>query len=124
MPVDPYILILYICALASLARLVTVDDLMEAPRTGIVVGLSRMSTFVRARLDDQRWSVGWCVASVVHFVAWFISSMITCYWCASFWLALIIVPVMLTWPTHPVVLFVVLVFAMRFVASTLVKIGR
>ena len=138
MPVEPYLLIMYTFAIASVSRLVVVDDLLERPRDWLVGALDRLrgnaarwTKAAREWLDDRPFTVGLLAAAVisfclgfVRFACWFVAKMVTCIWCASFWVSLVGVA-LLWWHGHnPVMIFVSLALAMRMAASTLVQIGR
>lgn len=138
MPVEPYLLIVYTFAAASVARLVVVDDLLERPRDWLVGALDRVrgnaaawTKAAREWLDDRPRTVGRTVATLialglglVRFGCWFGVKVLTCIWCASFWVSLGTVA-LVWWHGHnPVMIFVSLAFAMRLAASTLVQIGR
>lgn len=118
---DPVLLVVYTLALASLTRLVTgTDKLTEAPALWVFERLDDSRVWIYERLDDTRWSSGWFVSHTAGFVLWFVRSMLSCVWCAPFWLALgVILPVMIHHAGNAAVHYVALGFAMRFVAGLL-----
>lgn len=124
MPYDPTLLIVYTLAMASLTRLVTgMDTLTETPHAWVVDRIEAASDWSVTYFDATRWSAGWWTIWVIRSTCWFVGKMISCYWCAPFWLGAAILGLD-TWWTHPVALFVALALAMRFMAGTLISIGR
>lgn len=129
---DPYMLVIYTVALASLARLITIDPLFERPRDALVSGTVTASnqarTFAKTvadKLDDKPWSIGHTIStltalamSAVRFFAWVLGHWMTCPWCIGFWLALLMLWGRSYWD-NPVVLFLAVAMAMRQVAGLL-----
>lgn len=118
---DPIQLVVYTLALASLTRLVTgTDKLTAIPVAWIVMKIDDARCSLEDALDDTRWSSGWVTARVLGFPLWFISSMISCVWCAPFWLALgVVLPVMIGYGHVTAVYYIALGLAMRFIAGLL-----
>lgn len=128
----PYLLIVYTFTLASLARLITIDALLDTPRGAFVAFTVRANTVLKGaarrlgeRLDDRPWTIGRAVMLVAggalllaRFLLWFIAKNLTCPWCVSFWLALLLLWGRAHWE-NPVVLFVALALAMRLAAGIL-----
>lgn len=129
---EPYLLVVYTVALASVARLLTIDTLLDKPRDAIVAATSNISEATKglaqnitARLDDRPWSSGRAVAlttrgalAALRFLLWCIGSWATCPWCASFPLALLFLWAQPHWD-NPVVLTLALAMAMRQIAGLL-----
>lgn len=133
---EPYLLVVYTVALASVARLITIDPLLDAPRDALVSATVKTSGGARAfgvsvteSLDDKRWSLGWFAAALVRlwtylirFAAWVLGHWATCPWCIGFWLALLMLWGRPHWE-NPVVLTLALAMAMRQVAGLLADRG-
>lgn len=121
-PIDPVLLVVYTLALASLTRLVTgMDSLTEKPVEWFIGLMDRAAKKVRRALDNEPGSSGWVVARACTGLVALLTKLITCVWCVSFWLALIIIPVMWHHGTDPVVYFGALALAMRFAAGYLLE---
>jgi hypothetical protein len=118
---DPVQLVVYTLALASITRLVTgTDKLTEIPMGWVFERLDDSRAWIYTTLDDTPWSSGWVVSRIVGFPIWFTRSMLSCVWCAPFWLALgVILPVMVHHASNAAVYYVALGLAMRFVAGLL-----
>lgn len=132
LPPEPYLLVIYTVALASLARLITIDSLFDRPRDALVSataslteGAKGLAQNVTARLDDRPWSLGRAVAistcgllAAARFAFWCVGSWVTCPWCASFPLALLFLWAQPHWD-NPIVLTLALAMAMRQIAGLL-----
>lgn len=124
MPYDVTLLAVYTLTLASVTRLVTgTDTLTEVPHGWIVAKLEAVGDWSVGYFDTTRWSTGWWTVGAIRSLVWFFSKMITCHWCAPFWLAALMLWGYDLW-LNPAILFVSLALAMRFAAGLLVSIGR
>jgi len=124
MPYDVTLLAVYTLALASVTRLVTgMDTLTETPHAWVVAKIEALADWAPGFFDTTRWSTGWWTVGVIRGFCWFIGKLITCYWCAPFWISALMLWGYDLW-TNPAVLFISLALAMRFAAGWLVSIGR
>ena len=124
MPYDVTLLAVYTLTLASVTRLVTgTDTLTQAPHAWVVAKLEAVSDWAVGFFDVTRWSMGWWTVQAIRSVTWFLSKMIDCSWCAPFWIASVMLWGYGLW-LNPVVLFVSLALAMRFVAGFLISVSR
>jgi hypothetical protein len=124
MPYDVTLLAVYTLTLASVTRLVTgTDTLTERPHAWVVDRLEAVADWSVGYFDVSKWSSGWWTVQVIRAVTSFFSGMISCYWCAPFWLSALMLWGYDLW-SHPAVLFVSLALAMRFVAGLLISVSR
>lgn len=124
MPLDPVILVIYALALASITRLVTgTDSLTESANAWAVGCLDAIENAAVDFLDDRPGTAGWHVIKLTSGMVWFLGKMITCMWCASFWLALLMLwgsP----WWDHPTALFIATALAFRQFVGMTSSMGR
>ena len=124
MPYDVTLLAVYSITLASIARLVTgTDTLTQVPHAWVIGKLESIEEWSVGYFDLTKWSSGWWTVQGIRAVTWFTSTMISCYWCAPFWIAAIMLWGYDHW-TNPVILFISLALAMRFVAGFLNHVSR
>jgi hypothetical protein len=124
MPYDATLLVVYTLALASLTRLVTgMDSLTQAPHAWVVARIEALADWAVGYFDTDRWSAGWWTVGVIRSACWFAGKMIDCHWCAPFWLAVLMLWGYAYW-LDPVVLFLSLALAMRFIAGLLTHVSR
>lgn len=124
MPLDPVILVIYALALASVTRLVTgVDTLTAHANEWLVDRIVAPVDWTIDHLDSSPGSMGWFVIKFTAGATWFLVKMITCMWCASFWLAVAMLLAAPHW-RHPVVLFVALALAFRQFVGMTSSMGR
>lgn len=124
MPLDPVILVIYALALASVTRLVTgVDTLTERANEWAVDRIVAPVGWAVEHFDTRPRTAGWVAIKATSGITWFLAKMITCSWCASFWLAGLMLWGSHHW-RHPVVLFVALMFALRQFVGMTSSMGR
>jgi hypothetical protein len=124
MPYDVTLLVAYTLTLASVTRLVTgMDTLTETPHRWVVARLDALADWAVGFFDTTRWSSGWWTTHVILGACWFLSKMISCYWCAPFWIGALMLWGYEHW-LNPVVLFISLALSMRFVAGLLNHVSR
>jgi hypothetical protein len=130
---EPHLLAIYTLAAASITRLITTDTLLERPRDAIVAklghalqGLPAKRDAIITRLDDRPRTLGRTVATIVRvafsiarFLAWAIAEIITCPWCAGFWVSLSVVAIYPYWDTTSILIPAV-ALGMRLVAGVLI----
>lgn len=95
-------LLVYALAVARITGLITADTITEGARDRIM-----------AWLDDSPGSAG----------QWF-SSLITCPWCASIWVAFIASPLIWFWGDTPVMLVPAIALAFSQVSGMTSNLGR
>lgn len=102
MPLDLVPTLVYVLAIARITALITVDTLTESLR-------DRALTW----LDNRPGTLGY-----------YVSTLITCQWCASMWVAGVIVPIVWHYGTNPWVLGIGLALAASQVTGMLSEMGR
>lgn len=124
MPYDVTLLAVYTLTLASITRLVIGDDVLtHRPHNWVMDALENADAWATDFFDSARWSAGWFTAGAISGVVWFLRELISCNWCAPFWLGALMLWGYDYW-LNPAVLFISLALAMRFVAGLLTSIGR
>jgi len=124
MPYDVTLLAVYTLALASVTRLVTgMDILTQTPHAWIVARIEVLGDWAVGYFDTARWTTGWWSVGAIRSACWFASKMLTCYWCAPFWISALMLAGYDYW-LSPAVLFISLALAMRFVAGFLNHVSR
>lgn len=124
MTYDVTLLAIYTLTLASVTRLVTgMDTITERAHEWLVTHIEAISDWAVGYFDTTRYSSGWWTVQIIRGACWFAEKMLSCLWCAPFWISGLML-LGYQWWTHPVVLFFALMLAMRFVAATLITIGR
>lgn len=124
MPYDVTLLAVYTITLASITRLVIGgDSITHNAHNWVVDQLEGAATWAPGYFDTTRWSAGWWTAGVIRSTAWFVAELISCPWCASFWISTLMLWGYEYW-LNPTVLFISLALAMRFAAGLLVKAGN
>jgi len=124
MPYDVTLLVVYTVTLASITRLVIGEDVLtHKGHNWVIDRMEGGRKWASEYFDDTRWSTGWWTAGVIRYVLWFFSELISCPWCASFWIGALMLWGYDLW-LNPAVLFVSLALAMRFAAGLLTSISR
>lgn len=121
---DPLLWIFCALALASVTALVTgADTLTTDANTWVVDRLDQLADWSVDYFDSTRWSMGWFAIGITRGVCAFLAKMISCPWCASFWLACLMLWGAEYW-RHPVVLFLALAMALRQFVGMTSSMGR
>lgn len=124
MPYDVTLLAVYTVTLASVTRLVVgLDILTETPHAWAVARIEAVADWSIRYFDTARWSAGWWTVWTIRIVCWFLAKAISCYWCAPFWIGALMLWGYGYW-LNPVVLFLSLALAMRFLAGLLNHVSR
>lgn len=124
MPYDVPLLVIYTITLASLVRLITGQDaLTEAAHHWVIGKIESLSDKSTHTFDTTQGSSGWWTIRAIFGVTWFTTKMLSCYWCAAFWVAIIMLWGHGLW-LNPAILFMSLALAMRFVAGLLIHVSR
>lgn len=123
-PLDPVLLVIYALALASVTRLVVGTDTLTGRANDWTVGLiEAVGDWSAEYFDDRPGTSGWVAIKLIRGVCWFLAKMITCAWCASFWLAVIMLCNAGHWRS-PVWLFFALALAFRQFVGMTSSMGR
>lgn len=121
---DTMLLVIYALALASVSRLVTgMDSLTERANERLVDLIVAPVDWSVNYFDNERWSMGWFAIKAISGASWFLAKMISCIWCAPFWLACLMLWGMEYW-RHPVALFLALALAYRQFVGMTSSMGR
>ena len=124
MPYDVTLLAVYTLTLASVTRLVTgMDTLTQTPHGWVIARIDALADWAVGFFDTTRWSAGWWTVGVIRALCWFFSKMLSCYWCAPFWLSALMLWGYEYW-SNPVVSFIAVALSMRFVAGLLNHVSR
>jgi hypothetical protein len=99
---EPLILLIYALAVARLTGLVTADSITEDIRDGII-----------SWLDDRPKTLGA-----------YLTTLITCPWCVSIWLAFIASPLVWFYGESPVMLIPAIALAFSQVTGMMASVGR
>lgn len=100
--IDPVLLVVYALAVARVTGLITTDAITEPIRDRIIAGL-----------DDRPRTLG------AH-----ITTLITCPWCASVWVAAVAAPLVWFWGDSPIMLVPALGLAFSQVTGAISDLGR
>lgn len=121
---DPMLWIIYALALASVTALVTgADTLTERANEWLVDRIVSPVDWSVGYFDTTPRSMGWFVVKIIVGVTWFLAKMISCTWCASFWLACLMLSGVDHW-RHPVALFLASAMAFRQFVGMTSSMGR
>jgi hypothetical protein len=121
---DPMLLVIYALALASVTALVVgADTLTERAHEWIVDRIVAPVDWSVGYFDSTPGSAGWFVIKLIMGACWLLAKMISCSWCASFWLACLMLWGVDHW-RDPVVLFLALAMAFRQFVGMTSSMGR
>lgn len=99
-----WLLVVYALAVCRLTGLITTDAITARPRDAITARLDNQ----RVDPDDHHW----------------LTTLITCSWCASIWLAAVVAPLAWWYGTHLWLLIPAIGLSFSFAAGALSGIGR
>lgn len=124
MPFDPLLLPIYALALASVARLVTgTDTLTERANGWVVAKIEALADWSLDIFDSRPWTAGWVAIKITRGLCWFVAKMISCMWCAPFWLSVPMLAAMPYWQ-HPCMWYPALALALRQFVGMTSQMGR
>lgn len=99
---DALLLLIYALAVARVTGLITADSITEDLRDGLI-----------GWLDDRPKTLGA-----------YITTLITCPWCAGMWVSLIASPLVWFWAESPVMLIPAIALAFSQVTGMISSLGR
>jgi hypothetical protein len=99
---EPFIVLIYVLAVARLTGLVVTDTITEGLRDRLI-----------GWLDDRPQTLGSFVATLIQ-----------CPWCASIWISVVAGPLVWFWGESPVMLIPALILAFSQVAGMISNLGR
>ena len=99
---DPLLLLIYALAVARVTGLITADAITEDLRDSLI-----------GWLDDRPKTLGA-----------YLSTLITCPWCAGMWVSLIAAPLVWFWGESPVMLIPAIALAFSQVTGSISNLGR